>query len=150
MSYIVNRDMKCCRDCRACRIVLLMTIELESTTERSVNALVGERVHQALWRRKITQTQFAPMLGVTQSALSRKMRGERAFGVDELLDISEYLDIPITDLLPKRKDPHPDGPDGGSTSRLRESNSRPFHYLSDEPASIVDLFPAVEDDAEAA
>ncbi|WP_407727472.1 helix-turn-helix domain-containing protein [Rhodococcoides fascians] len=105
-----------------------MTIEMDSIPERSVNELVGERVHQALWRRKITQTQFGPKLGITQSALSKKMRGERAFGVDELLEISAFLDIPITDLLPTRKDPHPDGPDGGSTSRLRESNSRPFHY----------------------
>ncbi|OZE89945.1 hypothetical protein CH298_13250 [Rhodococcoides fascians] len=105
-----------------------MTIEMDSIPERSVNELVGERVHQALWRRKITQTQFGPKLGITQSALSKKMRGERAFGVDELLEISAFLDIPITDLLPTRKDPHPDGPDGGSTSRLRESNSRPFQY----------------------
>lgn len=110
-----------------------MTIDMGTTTEsltdeRSVNQLVGERVHQALWRRKITQTQFAPMLGVTQSALSRKMRGERAFGVDELLDISAYLDIPVTELLPTRKDPHPEDPDGGPMSRLTESNRRPFHY----------------------
>lgn len=70
-------------------------------TEKSgIDATIGERVHLLMRRQKVTQTGLAARLGVTQSALSRKLHGERAFAVAELLDIANMLDVDITELLP--------------------------------------------------
>lgn len=61
---------------------------------------IGERVHQLMWRLRLKQTEVAPLMGLTQSGLSRKMRGVRSWSLDELLQISEILKVPATELLP--------------------------------------------------
>ena len=96
-----------------------MTITLDSPSGRTVNELVGELVHGAMWRRKLSQTEFAKQLGITQSALSRKLHGNRPFDIEELLLIAVILELPITALIPKMENPRPDGPDGGSSEPPR-------------------------------
>ena len=94
--------------------------------DTNVNVLVGELVHQHMWRGKITQTQVAKALGVGQPAVARKLRGERPFTIDELLAVADYLDRPITDLLPNAGSPHQGGPGGGegAPSRARTGDLR--------------------------
>ena len=94
--------------------------------DTDVNVLVGELVHQHMWRGKITQTQVAQALGVGQPAIARKLRGERPFTIDELLSVADYLDLPVTELLPNDGSPHQGGPDGGESapSRARTGDLR--------------------------
>lgn len=81
----------------------------------TVNAKVGELVHQHMWRQKVTQTSLASTIGVTQPSIARKLRGERPFSIDELLSIAAALNLPITELLPNNESPRPGGPDGGDS-----------------------------------
>ncbi|QFG09709.1 hypothetical protein PBI_PIPP_38 [Gordonia phage Pipp] len=100
-----------------------MTTRQPATAE--TNAAIGELVHQHMWRRKITQTQIGARIGIGQSAVARKLRGERPFAVDELMAIAAFLDVPITDLLPTEPPPGPDAPDGGDECARRDSNPKP-------------------------
>lgn len=68
----------------------------------STDQWIGERVHQVMWRAKIKQTQVAPLMGLSQSALSRKILGKRSWSIDELAQISTILGVPIVDLVPPK------------------------------------------------
>lgn len=66
----------------------------------NVSAVIGERVHTLMWRRRIEQRTVSAALGMTQPALSRKLRGQRLWSVEELVEVAAYLGVPVTDLLP--------------------------------------------------
>lgn len=56
-----------------------------------------------------TQAELAGLLGLKQSAISKKLLGHRPFQPHELYAIAEWLDRPISDLLPiKGVDTPPD------------------------------------------
>lgn len=108
-----------------------------------VNVLVGELVHQYMWRGKITQTRMAGVLGIGQPAVARKLRGERPFSIDEILAVASHLDRPITDLLPNAGNPRPEGPDGGDAMNgLRIKSPKLFHLSyrgTGENSNVVPL-----------
>lgn len=91
-------------------------MDMTNAQDTNVNVLVGELVHQHMWRNKVTQTKLGAHLGVSQPAIAKKVRGERPFTIDELLSVAAYLNLPITDLLPNAENPHPAGPGGGDES----------------------------------
>ena len=66
----------------------------------TVDEQVGERVHQAMWRQRLQQSEVAPALGITQSTLSRKIRGQRTWSVEDLLRVAGALNVDPSDLLP--------------------------------------------------
>ncbi|MEA1796717.1 helix-turn-helix domain-containing protein [Rhodococcus qingshengii] len=68
--------------------------------EAQYNELVGELIHTTMWKKKLTQTDVADRLGITQSTLSRKIRGYRSIEIGELARIASALGVPITDLIP--------------------------------------------------
>lgn len=109
---------------------------MTNTREINVNALVGELVHQYMWRNKVTQTAIANALGVGQPAIARKLRGERPFSVDELLAVAEFLNVAITEFLPNAGSPHQGGPDGGGNAdnglKVRSSNHLSYRGSSDD------------------
>lgn len=65
----------------------------------TVNEQLGERVHQLMWRNGVTQAQIGSLLGCTQTAVSRKVHGDREFSISEVLLIAEYFNVPVTDLI---------------------------------------------------
>jgi transcriptional regulator with XRE-family HTH domain len=73
-----------------------------------IDTLIGEAVHRAMWRRRLQQIEVAPRVGMTQSALSKKIRGQRPWSVEEVyriaaaigVDPSELLIIELTELEP--------------------------------------------------
>ena len=50
-------------------------------------------------RRDMTQQALAAKLGMAQQSLSRRLRGETLFTVDDLLRIAEILGVAAADLL---------------------------------------------------
>lgn len=77
-----------------------------STDRDSVSALnraIGGRV---AWYMKYsgdtrrTQAELAALLGIEQSAVSKKLTGRRPFFPHELYAIAEWLDRPMGDFLP--------------------------------------------------
>lgn len=77
-----------------------MTVQ-PTTETASIDALLGERVHQEMWRRRVSQTTMAPFLGVTQSVLSRKLRGAVSWSVADLYAAASVLAVEPETLLPR-------------------------------------------------
>ncbi len=62
---------------------------------------IGAAVRNARMARGITQDELAQALGVDRVTISRYEGGKRAIGIPTLLDVSAYLRIPVTLLLPR-------------------------------------------------
>lgn len=73
------------------------------TPKRSTDVEVGTRIHQLMWSRQITQTQFAADLGMDQSSLAKKIRGQRGWALDEISAVSELLNVSISALFGERE-----------------------------------------------
>lgn len=65
---------------------------------------VGANVRAEVARRGLTQAALADVIGVSQSQLSKRLRGVIPFDVNELAAIAKALDVPIADLLPSKVD----------------------------------------------
>lgn len=63
---------------------------------------VGERIHTVMWRERVSQADLASVIGVSQSTLSKKLRGKVPITVGELVAIAEALGVEPGDLLPRR------------------------------------------------
>lgn len=69
----------------------------------AVNRAIGGRV---AWYMKYagdarrTQAELAALLGIEQSAVSKKLTGRRPFFPHELYAVAEWLDRPLSDFLP--------------------------------------------------
>jgi transcriptional regulator with XRE-family HTH domain len=86
--------------------------------------LIGERIHQIMWRQRMTQGQLAARLGLTQTGVSRKIRGERPWFARELLQVAAALNTQVSALLPVEFDPDPPVV---PLPRL-DSNQQPFDH----------------------
>lgn len=91
----------------------------------SMDALIGERVHQLMWRAQMTQTALAPRLGLTQAGLSPKLRGRRGWGTDELVTVARIFGVSVGYLFGE----------GGDTG----SNLQPSDYMAAVSAEVIDL-----------
>lgn len=76
---------------------------------------LGANVHAAMWRRKVTQAQLGAMLGLSQSLMSKKIRGQVPTTVTDLMRIAGALGVDAGDLLPRL-----------------DSNQEPSGYLSSQ------------------
>lgn len=75
---------------------------------QSTDALIGERVHQLMWRSRLSQVAFAGAIGVTQSAISKKLRGERPWFAEELVSAASVLGVSIGYLFGEGDPTRPD------------------------------------------
>lgn len=62
---------------------------------------IGARIHQHMWRQRVTQAQLGKAIGVSQPTAGRKIRGEIAITGVELTRIARLLDVEPGDLLPR-------------------------------------------------
>ena len=60
---------------------------------------VASSVRAEMARRKITQTELAESLGMTQPAISRRMSGAVPFDTEELGQIADLLGVPMSVLF---------------------------------------------------
>jgi transcriptional regulator with XRE-family HTH domain len=65
--------------------------------------LIAEEIRALLARRKITASELARRLHVSQPYISRRLTGDTAFDVDDLDRIAAELDVDIADLFPPRR-----------------------------------------------
>jgi len=77
----------------------------------NLDTQVGKAIHSHMWDRHITQTAMAPRLGMTQSGLSKKLRGDRPWTLEELYRAADALGCEVEELLPplnriRQYDPH--------------------------------------------
>lgn len=75
-----------------------------------VREMVAEEVRVLLARRRLSASELARQIGVTQPYISRRLTGDTPFDVDDLERIADALDVPISDLMPaKVTDSRPKG-----------------------------------------
>ena len=67
----------------------------------TVDEAVGTLVHRVMWSAKVSQGKLAPRLGMTQSALSKKITGKNPWTVEDLLAIATELGIDPKALVPE-------------------------------------------------
>ena len=70
----------------------------------TVEKAVAINIRERLVRRDMTQGQLATAAGMTPTALSARLRGEREFRLSELHAISEALGVRLADLMPDKEE----------------------------------------------
>ena len=107
-------------------IVTNMSTALSATPERhDTDAEIGRRVFHLMWDRKITQTEMGRVIGVGQTTLSKKLRGERPWYSSELRSAADKLGVTVGYLFGETENPQPGGAGGGSLPGL-DSNQEPI------------------------
>ena len=74
---------------------------------------VAEEVRVALARRRVSGVKLAELIGRSQVYISRRLRGEVAFDVEDLALVADALDVAVADLLPKK----PGAPTAGDAKK---------------------------------
>lgn len=89
-------------------------------------------------RQRMSASKLAPQVGMTQSALSRRLTGDVPFDVDELVAIAVVLDVPPARFFPRGayESPRPDGPGGGQLPR-QDSNLQPAGYEYPQVSALL-------------
>lgn len=60
-----------------------------------MDAEVGRRVHMLMWDQQLTQTTFGAQVGIDQSALAKKLRGQRGWSLDEVSSVASALGVSV-------------------------------------------------------
>ena len=63
-------------------------------------ALLRANLRAELARNGLSQREMAEHLGLSQGSVSSRMRGEIDFGVAEIIAVAEWLDVPVSALIP--------------------------------------------------
>ena len=66
---------------------------------RTYNERVAAEVRASVARKGVSQTLVAEQAGMSNASLSRKLKGQYPFGVDELLAIAPLLDTTASSIL---------------------------------------------------
>lgn len=74
-------------------------MEINAAQSAEMDAAIGERIHQLMWRTKLPQSAIAGALGLDQAAISRRLRGRTAWKATELIIIASLLDVPVSELF---------------------------------------------------
>lgn len=69
------------------------------TVKRRMDAEVGRRVHMLMWDKQLTQTAFGAQIGIDQSALAKKLRGQRGWSLDEIATVASVLGVSVSYLF---------------------------------------------------
>ena len=67
----------------------------------NLDAVIGENVHRLMWLANDRQTQIAPILGMTQAALSLKLRGKRPWFAGEIDAAARHYRVTRDSLFKK-------------------------------------------------
>lgn len=88
-----------------------------------------------MWRERLPQRAVASRLGLTQGALSLKLRGKRPWHLHEVYEVASILGVEPADLMPPTRQAAV-----AETLPQVDSNHQHFDYWSrDEGAKTVDI-----------
>ncbi len=77
----------------------------------NIDAVIGENVHQLMWRAKETQVKLSELLGMTQGALSHKLRGKRPWFAGEIDTVARHYKVSVSALFAAPGGPNMHTPD---------------------------------------
>lgn len=76
-------------------------METGITADRQLRETVAEEVRALLARRRLNGAKLAAAIDRSEMYVSRRLRGETAFDLDDLDRIARVLDVEVVDLLPR-------------------------------------------------
>ena len=79
-----------------------MEIEKKNNYQRHSKTTMNRiiiRIKSLMEEKSISQRELGEHIGIKSSTLSQKLSGEHAFTIPELIDVANYLDVPIERLL---------------------------------------------------
>jgi transcriptional regulator with XRE-family HTH domain len=97
---------------------------------------LGRTVHALMWDRHVTNRALAARLGLDESTVARKLRGNRKWTLDEVARVAGVLGVMPADLLPDWWTPQGASPQPAAALPHLDSNQKPIGLL----APVVDLF----------
>lgn len=68
-------------------------------TERPTDAAIGLRVHLIMWERRITQLELGEAIGMDQSSLGKRLRGDRGWTPDQVVAVARALGTTVAYLF---------------------------------------------------
>lgn len=74
-----------------------------TVSETPTREQVAEEIRALLARRKLSASELARKMGVSQPYLSRRLTGDVAIDVDDLQTIARLLGVGMSDLLPREE-----------------------------------------------
>lgn len=91
-----------------------MTAVIEFPRRTPLRTAVAAEVRALMGRYNVNQTKLADVLGVTQTQVSKRLRGLIPFDVDELDVMAGYFRVSVTELVGgPANSPRPGGPTEG-------------------------------------
>lgn len=68
-------------------------------SDRTIDTLIGENVHRLMWRAQESQNRVAEAFGMTQPALSLKLRGKRPWFAAEIDAAARHYGVTRDELF---------------------------------------------------
>jgi len=93
-----------------------------------MNARMAQELNALRARFGMNQTELGKIIGVTQTQMSQRLKGNIPFDLNEIESFAEFFGLTPLQLLGYAEAPGPGGPGARSERPGRESNSRPFAY----------------------
>jgi transcriptional regulator with XRE-family HTH domain len=102
--------------------------------QRDIKSLVAGEIRAWMGRRGENQTRLAEAMGLTQSQVSKRLRGQIAFDIEELELAARFLGCEVQELLgaPPGYDPSPHP--GGEPGQL-PAERKPVRHTGLEPVT---------------
>ena len=81
----------------------------ESIQVETMDQAIGRRVHTLMWERRVTNRAMAPNLGMDESGLGRRLRGERGWTAEHVWSAATFLNVPLAAIYGGDTGPGADG-----------------------------------------
>lgn len=66
----------------------------------TASAIVSRRIRGVMAELGVTQGQLGERIGMRQVVISKRIRGDVPWRVDEVVDVAQALDVPLERMLP--------------------------------------------------
>ncbi len=100
---------------------------------------IGNRLLTERQDRKINQTEMAELLGLSPSSYSRIERNEGSVDLEQIIDFSQKLNIPIQDFLPDTISINTRQDQNGQIGLVMGSIYNYYNYSDKEIAQVLTL-----------
>lgn len=103
--------------------------------------VIARLLNDARLHKGVTQAELSESTGISQSQISKQMRGTRDINIDELSAIADALDISLVELIRKaEQEINPDTRDDLASRRAGAPVSGPSASLHDDDDGVVREF----------
>ena len=101
-----------------------------------MNVRLAQELNSLRGRYRMSQAQLGNVIGVTQSQMSKRLKGVVPFTLDEIEALAAFFGMAPLELLGYAEAPRPSGPRGQTLPRL-DSNQQPSGYSYGQVIELV-------------